>query len=950
MRNQVRHAGLVIGAYSLLFGWLFARPVVYGGYIAEADLYETFLPAFFSPLVTWSSFEFGGAPIFADPGEATVYPLHVLFARIVGSWTAYIASAFIVAACGAYAYVYAITRSRLAAACAGVAFALSETLSERIAHVATLHTMAWLPLIALSVDRLRGDRWRLWMAIGALALASSFLAGQPQVFLYGAMACAAYALVGGLVERAGIRYYVAGLAMAALAALVMAVKALPLLEASTYTSRQTMNFGQFVSHANTPAQLLSMIVPAIIHEGREAPTYVGLLTLLFTFVAMRRVVSNWRVGFWVVTGVIAVMLGLGAETPAAAIAYQVPFYDRFRIVGRHLFLAAFAASALAGIGVAAVQRRAVSFRAGAVAAGVLAAIVAAAVLAINLWPTTFVVASPGELPWPMFGDNTVGSQIALAAMSIAAALAFLRRPNSRLTMAGLVVVLATDLIWGVAYYMTPAGFVYELLPPSAMQPSVHAVRLRESLTATHQRLLSPAGTHLDAIGPAIFARLWQMPIAGGYGPMLIGHYADLAMMQRNGSVDPALLADSNAALDLMAVKYVVLPAGWLHAGARIERHGLPWTAEEISLPVGPPECGQRHTRHATYTLPAEMRISAIAMAVVLRCAEDVAQGTEVAAMHVVGPEGGFRFPLRAGIEVSEETLSDPQQRRRARHAPAAIFDDAAPQYSYVMRADLPRPVAGGRLEFALSGTAGSMEIERLTVIAADGTPHPLSGVAAMVADRARWRVVDSLKTSRLTDRGGDESGQGEEPYVIVENLRARPRAWVASEVLALTGRDRDNALHYSLLPDGRRFDPAKTAVVDPGGVRLQAGEVRPKPDTTYAPGTASVGVRSISDGAIWIDVSTEGGAFLVLSETFYPGWRARIDGAETAVHLTNGALQGVHVPAGQHEVEFVFEPTSLAVGRLLSAIGCALAVVVVVWGERRARVRRPAPALLQHAP
>ena len=50
MRNQVRHAGLVIGAYSLLFGWLFARPVVEGGYIAEADLYETFLPAAVSSL------------------------------------------------------------------------------------------------------------------------------------------------------------------------------------------------------------------------------------------------------------------------------------------------------------------------------------------------------------------------------------------------------------------------------------------------------------------------------------------------------------------------------------------------------------------------------------------------------------------------------------------------------------------------------------------------------------------------------------------------------------------------------------------------------------------------------------------------------------------------------------------------------------------------------------
>src|SRR5688572_10684448 len=155
MRHQLRHAAIVFGAYTALFAWLFARPVLVDrGYMAETDLYEAFLPVLLSPLTTGSSLEFGGAPVFADPGEATPYPLHFLFARVLPSWTAFIASAFVIAARGAYAYVFSLTRCWLAAAVASVACALSETLIERISRVATLHSMAWLLLMMLSIDRL----------------------------------------------------------------------------------------------------------------------------------------------------------------------------------------------------------------------------------------------------------------------------------------------------------------------------------------------------------------------------------------------------------------------------------------------------------------------------------------------------------------------------------------------------------------------------------------------------------------------------------------------------------------------------------------------------------------------------------------------------------------------------------------------------------------------------
>jgi hypothetical protein len=173
--------------------------------------------------------------------------------------------------------------------------------------------------------------------------------------------------------------------------------------------------------------------------------------------------------------------------------------------------------------------------------------------------------------------------------------------------------------------------------------------------------------------------------------------------------------------------------------------------------------------------------------------------------------------------------------------------------------------------------------------------------------------VASFRTSRRTDRGSDEQAPGEEPYVVYENRRALPRAWIASEVVPLAEDDAVPAVHHGWLPDGRRFDPAAMALVDPGTPEAGA----------YAPGTASAHVTGIADARITVDVSTEGGGFLVLSESFYPGWRARIGGAPAVVRRTDVSLQGVAVPPGRHRVVFELVPATYYAGIGLSAAALA---------------------------
>ena len=927
--RALRHALIVISAFALLFIWLFGRPIVERAYLVESDLFDSFLPRFLATFSPWSSFEYAGYLYAASSDDFPFYPLHVIFRHLIGSWNGFIISAYVIAAAGTYAYVYSLTKSRLASACAGLAYALSEAMMERIAHINIVHASAWVPVIMLAVDRLRGTHQARWIAVGAFAAGSAFLIGHPQAPLYACTVAALYALVGGIAERARPRYYLAVAALFVLGALLSAVKLLPQVDVIAQMARQEVSFGQFVGHANTPAQMLSMLFPAIEHEGREAPTYVGLATLVLALLAATQIRRNWRAAFWLVVAVAAFMLGTGNATPLSSLMFEIPLYDRFRIVGRHLFLASFACAVLAGIAISALQSRVQragpglrtdfagpaggfagpGLRTMLAAVAVVGVAMAAGAIAISVAPDRFVL-DPRE---------NIVIQIVIGAATAAACVVFAMRPQSRMWAVILISVLIVDLVHALPYTVRIAGLEAPVVPRGAVQPSVHVTRLKAELDPLYQRLLSPRGTGADELIPAGYGRLWGVPLLGGFSQLLPARHSALAMMGANGPIDPTALGDSPI-LDMLAVKYVVMKAVDFGSEDTLQRHDVTWASEPLGLAIGEPECGQKYPRSVSYGLPAGVRVAAVGIAMHLRCGEDEPQGHAVGMLRVSGAGAEpYERELRAGIEVAERGLSDPALKRRSRHTMATLFDpDAAPP-TYYLRLDLPQPLAGARLEIQIT-SAGWLEIERLTVIDDKGQQFPQRMPGFIMRDEGRWRSLPSFFTSETTDRMGDKRVEGEREYFAFENLRALPRAWVAQEVIPLTDEDQLLATRYSYLPNGQRFDPTRTAMVDAGALE----------QTSWRAGPGSAQVTSARDEFFSIDVSTVDGGFLVLSENWYPSWQARIDGQPVPIHRANVSLQGVVVPAGRHTVTFEFVSRAFQAGAVISAL-TLLTLVFVAW-------------------
>jgi hypothetical protein len=98
--------------------------------------------------------------------------------------------------------------------------------------------------------------------------------------------------------------------------------------------------------------------------------------------------------------------------------------------------------------------------------------------------------------------------------------------------------------------------------------------------------------------------------------------------------------------------------------------------------------------------------------------------------------------------------------------------------------------------------------------------------------------------------------------------------------------------------------------------------------------TGNVRVLNYENNAVRCEVESGGKGYLVLLDSYYPGWRATLDGSHVEIRRANYAFRAVEVPPGKHIVEFRYRPISFYLGCLITII--TLFVGTGVWfGARR---------------
>jgi Bacterial membrane protein YfhO len=165
---------------------------------------------------------------------------------------------------------------------------------------------------------------------------------------------------------------------------------------------------------------------------------------------------------------------------------------------------------------------------------------------------------------------------------------------------------------------------------------------------------------------------------------------------------------------------------------------------------------------------------------------------------------------------------------------------------------------------------------------------------------------------------------------------ALPRAYVVGT--CVEERDSRSAL---MRFQETAFDPRRSVVVEEG--RLRDAGLTCSPEQASVSGSAQVVEESLNTLTLEVDATAPG--FLVVNETWDPGWHAEVDGKAAPVLPANSLFRAIPVRAGRQTVELRYRPRSYEVGLWVSG-GTSL-VLLAILGAFVARrpARRRAGAL-----
>jgi hypothetical protein len=166
---------------------------------------------------------------------------------------------------------------------------------------------------------------------------------------------------------------------------------------------------------------------------------------------------------------------------------------------------------------------------------------------------------------------------------------------------------------------------------------------------------------------------------------------------------------------------------------------------------------------------------------------------------------------------------------------------------------------------------------------------------------------------------------------VFENPHVLPRAFLvgAQDVRVLP----DPAAQVEKLKDPA-FDPLQNVILERHPEEFQALELS---GTAEAPFTGSVNMIDSDPDGYRFRVQATTPAVLVVSQNYFPGWRANVDGRPLSVFPAYHALMGIAVPPGDYVLDVVYEPRSFKWGALLSLAAAGALAGLTLFRVRTVR-------------
>jgi heme A synthase len=158
---------------------------------------------------------------------------------------------------------------------------------------------------------------------------------------------------------------------------------------------------------------------------------------------------------------------------------------------------------------------------------------------------------------------------------------------------------------------------------------------------------------------------------------------------------------------------------------------------------------------------------------------------------------------------------------------------------------------------------------------------------------------------------------GLQANAVIKNRYSNGAAWFVENINMVNSPDEEIAQIGNV-------DLSRTAVIDQTKFQI---------DEFHADSLAKINLISYEPNNLVYEASTRSNTLAVFSEIFYPrGWKAFVDGSEAKILRVNYVLRALEVPAGEHKIEFRFEPDSYYIGNKIMMISSLILILAIGYG------------------
>lgn len=176
------------------------------------------------------------------------------------------------------------------------------------------------------------------------------------------------------------------------------------------------------------------------------------------------------------------------------------------------------------------------------------------------------------------------------------------------------------------------------------------------------------------------------------------------------------------------------------------------------------------------------------------------------------------------------------------------------------------------------------------------------------------KVAENGNIYQKYENGKYEKVFEDKSVAVLRNNQVVPRAYIIGKTISVE----ENAIFNKLLE--KNFDYLKIAVIsDPRNVINNE-------DFSKTP----VFYQEVSNNHIKLSGNFTQNSFVVVTNTYYPGWEAYIDGQKTEILKTNYAFQGVTINKPAQTVDLLYNPFSFKLGLMLTAISSVIALLILL--------------------